>query len=144
MQATPATWAMLLASGWTPRAGMRLLSGGEALPRPVADALMAAGAEVWNLYGPTEITVWGTVARVAAEGASPLGEPVANTTLYVLDPVGSPARLGVPGELFIGGSGVTRGYLSRPGLTAERYVPDPFGAPGSRLYRTGDRVRRRT
>ena len=144
MQATPATWAMLLASGWTPRAGMRLLSGGEALPQSAADALLAAGAEVWNLYGPTEITVWCTAARVAAEGPIPLGEAVANTTLFVLDPAGDPAPLGVPGELFIGGAGVTRGYLNRPGLTAERFVPDPFGAPGSRLYRTGDRVRRRT
>jgi amino acid adenylation domain-containing protein len=143
MQATPATWAMLLASGWTPRAGMRVLSGGEALPRPVADALLAAGAEVWNLYGPTETTVWSAAARVQADGTIPLGEPLANTTLFVLDPAGSPAPLGVPGELFIGGSGVTRGYLHRPALTAERFVPDPFGAPGSRLYRTGDRVRRR-
>ncbi|MBW3570414.1 MAG: amino acid adenylation domain-containing protein, partial [Gemmatimonadetes bacterium] len=144
MQATPATWAMLLASGWAPRTGMRVLSGGEALPRTVADALLSAGAEVWNLYGPTETTVWSTSVRVPAEGAIPLGEPVANTTLYVLDPAGHPAPLGVPGELFIGGAGVTRGYLHRPALTAERFVPDPFGAAGNRLYRTGDRVRRRT
>jgi amino acid adenylation domain-containing protein len=143
MQATPATWAMLLASGWTPRAGMRLLSGGEALPRTSADALLDAGAEVWNVYGPTETTVWSTAVRVAAEGAIPLGDPIANTTLYVLEPAGGPAPLGVPGELFIGGAGVTRGYLHRPALTAERFVPDPFGAPGSRLYRTGDRVRLR-
>ncbi|HEX5872256.1 MAG TPA: amino acid adenylation domain-containing protein, partial [Longimicrobium sp.] len=143
MQATPATWAMLLASGWTPRAGMRLLSGGEALPRTTADALLAAGAEVWNLYGPTETTVWSAATRVPAAGAIPLGEAIANTTLYVLDAAGSPAPLGVPGELFIGGGGVTRGYLHRPALTAERFVPDPFGAAGSRLYRTGDRVRRR-
>jgi amino acid adenylation domain-containing protein len=143
MQATPATWTMLLGAGWTPRAGMRLLTGGEALPRLVADALLSAGAEVWNLYGPTEITVWATAGRVPAEGAIPLGQAVANTTLFVLDPAGSPAPLGVPGELFIGGAGVTRGYLHRPGMTAERYVPDPFGAPGSRLYRTGDLVRRR-
>src|SRR5688500_7595910 len=143
MQATPATWAMLLASGWTPRAGMRLLSGGEALPRTVADALLATGAELWNLYGPTETTIWSAVAPVPAEGAVPLGGAIANTTLYVLDPAGNPAPLGVPGELFIGGTGVARGYLGRPGLTAERFVPDPFGAAGSRLYRTGDRVRRR-
>ncbi|HEX2079484.1 MAG TPA: amino acid adenylation domain-containing protein, partial [Longimicrobium sp.] len=143
MQATPATWAMLLASGWTPRPGMRLLSGGEALPRTVADALLGAGAELWNLYGPTETTIWSATAPVPAEGAIPLGQAIANTTLYVLDPAGSPAPLGVPGELFIGGTGVARGYLNRPGLTAERFVPDPFGAPGSRLYRTGDRVRRR-
>ncbi|HEX5872111.1 MAG TPA: amino acid adenylation domain-containing protein, partial [Longimicrobium sp.] len=144
MQATPATWAMLLASGWTPRGGLRLLSGGEALPRSVADALQADGAELWNLYGPTETTVWSAAARVPAEGEIPLGAPIANTTLYVLDPAGNPAPLGVPGELFIGGAGVARGYLRRPALTAERFVPDAFGAPGSRLYRTGDRVRRRT
>ncbi|HEU0299474.1 MAG TPA: amino acid adenylation domain-containing protein, partial [Longimicrobium sp.] len=143
MQATPATWAMLLGSGWSPRPGMRLLSGGEALPRPVADALLGAGAEVWNLYGPTEVTVWASAAPVPAEGAIPLGDAIANTTLYVLDPAGSPAPLGVPGELLIGGAGVARGYLNRPGLTAERFVPDPFGAAGCRLYRTGDRVRRR-
>ncbi|HEU4884058.1 MAG TPA: amino acid adenylation domain-containing protein, partial [Longimicrobium sp.] len=143
MQATPATWTMLLASGWTPRAGMRLLSGGEALPRPAAGALIAAGSEVWNLYGPTETTVWSAASRVPVEGAIPLGEPIANTTLYVLDPAGNPSPLGIPGELFIGGTGVTRGYLNRPGLTADRFVPDPFGAHGGRLYRTGDRVRRR-
>jgi amino acid adenylation domain-containing protein len=143
MQATPATWAMLLASGWTPPAGLRVFSGGEALPRSVADALLAGGAELWNLYGPTETTIWSATAQVTAEGAVPLGGAIANTTLYVLDPAGNPAPLGVPGELFIGGAGVARGYLGRPGLTAERFVPDAFGAAGSRLYRTGDRVRRR-
>ncbi|HEX2207305.1 MAG TPA: amino acid adenylation domain-containing protein [Longimicrobium sp.] len=144
MQATPATWTMLLGAGWTPRAGMRLLSGGEALPRAAADALLAAGAEVWNVYGPTETTVWSAAARAGAADPIPLGDAIANTTLYVLEPAGSPAPLGVPGELFIGGAGLTRGYLGRPGLTAERFVPDPFGAPGSRLYRTGDRARRKT
>jgi amino acid adenylation domain-containing protein len=144
VQATPATWAMLLASGWTPPAAMRLLCGGEALPRTVADALLASGAELWNLYGPTETTIWSAVARVSAGGPVPLGEPIANTTLYVLDSAGGPAPLGVPGELHIGGTGVARGYLGRPALTAERFVPDPFGAAGTRLYRTGDRVRRRT
>jgi amino acid adenylation domain-containing protein len=143
MQATPATWSMLLAAGWTPRPGMRLLSGGETLPRAVADGLLSAGAELWNLYGPTETTIWSAAGRVAAEGEVLLGDAIANTTLYVLDPALNPAPLGVHGELYIGGTGVVRGYLRRPGLTAERFVPDPFGAPGSRLYRTGDRVRRR-
>ena len=143
VQATPATWAMLLGSGWTPRPGTRLLSGGEALPRATADALLAAGAELWNLYGPTETTVWTTAAPVPAEGTIPLGEPIAGTTLYLLEPSGEPAPPGVPGELYAGGAGVARGYLGRPALTAERFLPDPFGAPGSRLYRTGDRARRR-
>ncbi|HEX6909272.1 MAG TPA: amino acid adenylation domain-containing protein, partial [Longimicrobium sp.] len=143
VQATPATWAMLLAAGWTPRPGMRLLAGGEALPRGVADRLLAAGADLWNVYGPTETTIWSTAGRVAAEGEVTLGAPIANTTAYVLDPGLDPAPLGVFGELYLGGTGVARGYLHRPGLTAERFVPDPFGAPGSRLYRTGDRVRRR-
>ncbi len=141
VQATPATWAMLLTAGWTPRAGMRLLTGGEALTRPLADRLLAAGAEVWNMYGPTETTIWSSTGRVGAETIG-LGGPIANTALYVLDPALQPAPLGVYGELFIGGAGVARGYLARPGLTAERFVPDAFGAPGSRLYRTGDRVRR--
>jgi amino acid adenylation domain-containing protein len=142
VQATPATWTMLLASGWTPRPGLRLLTGGEALPRPVADALIGAGAELWNLYGPTETTVWCTAARVPAQGAIPLGAPVANAALYVLDAFGRPVPEGVPGELFIGGPGVTRGYLNRRGLTAEKFVPDPFSTqPGARMYRSGDRVR---
>ncbi|HST60441.1 MAG TPA: amino acid adenylation domain-containing protein, partial [Longimicrobium sp.] len=141
VQATPATWAMLLTAGWTPRAGMRLLTGGEALTRPLADRLLAAGAELWNMYGPTETTIWSSTGRVGAEPIT-LGGPIANTALYVLDPALNPAPLGVYGELFIGGAGVARGYLARPGLTAERFVPDAFGAPGSRLYRTGDRVRR--
>jgi amino acid adenylation domain-containing protein len=143
VQATPATWAMLLATGWTPRPGTRLLTGGEALPRGTADRLLAAGAELWNMYGPTETTIWSTTGRVPAEGDIDLGAPIANTAAYVLDPSLNAAPLGVFGELYLGGAGVARGYLHRPGLTAERFVPDPFGATGSRLYRTGDRVRRR-
>jgi amino acid adenylation domain-containing protein len=142
VQATPATWSMLLASGWRPRAGLRLLSGGEAMPGPMVDALLESGAELWNLYGPTETTVWCTAARVHPGAPIPLGDPICNAALYVLDALGRPAPTGVPGELFIGGAGMGRGYLGRRGLTAATFVPDPFaGAAGARMYRTGDRVR---
>ncbi|HEX2202459.1 MAG TPA: amino acid adenylation domain-containing protein [Longimicrobium sp.] len=142
MQATPATWRMLGEAGWTAPAGMTLLCGGEALPRELADALTAGGAALWNMYGPTETTVWSTTERVAPGEAITIGRPIANTRVYVLDARFRPAPVGVPGELCIGGDGVTRGYLGRPGMTAERFVPDPFAStPGARIYRTGDRAR---
>ena len=144
MQATPATWRMLVQSGWAGEPDLAVLCGGEALAPDLAAELLPRGRALWNLYGPTETTVWSAVHRVESADAIPLGHPVANTRLYVLDPAGQPCPPGVPGELFIGGDGVVRGYLRRPGLTAERFVPDPFsGEAGGRLYRTGDRVRRR-
>ncbi|HEV2149307.1 MAG TPA: amino acid adenylation domain-containing protein, partial [Longimicrobiaceae bacterium] len=145
MQATPATWQMLLEAGWEGTEGLRVLCGGEALPRELAERLLARCAALWNLYGPTETTVWSTALRVeAGEGAVPIGRPIANTTAYLLDGELRPVPLGAAGELYLGGDGVTRGYLGRPELTAERFVPDPFARkPGVRLYRTGDRVLRR-
>jgi|GEM_PF-192527 len=124
----------------------RVFCGGEALPAEVAARCRAAlGAEVVNLYGPTEAcidAVAGVAAPARAGATVPIGRPVANVRAYVLDPAGAPAPLGVPGELFLGGAGLARGYLGRPDLTAERFVPDPFApAPGGRLYRTGDLVR---
>ncbi|MFL6293834.1 MAG: amino acid adenylation domain-containing protein [Thermoanaerobaculia bacterium] len=144
MQATPATWRMLLEAGWQGRRDLKALCGGEALPRELADRLRARAGELWNVYGPTETTVWSAVHPVGeGSGPVPLGRPVANTGLYVADLWGGPAPLGVPGELWIAGEGLARGYLGRPDLTADRFVPDPFsGAPGARLYRTGDLVRR--
>ncbi len=143
MQATPATWRMLLESGWRGRAALRALCGGEALPGELAEALRGRCAELWNLYGPTETTIWSTVQRVEETASGvPIGRGIANTRLYVLDAAMEPAPVGVPGELYIGGAGVARGYLGRAALTAERFVPDGFGSEsGERLYRTGDRVR---
>ncbi|WP_220386635.1 amino acid adenylation domain-containing protein [Frankia sp. ArI3] len=142
MQATPSTWRMLLDAGWPGRGGMRVLTGGEALPAELAERLLATGVTLWNMYGPTETTIWSSVARIDA-GPVRLGEPIANTELHVLDDLDRPAPLGVPGELCIGGAGLARGYLGRPELTAEKFVAHPFETGlGDRLYRTGDLVRR--
>ena len=143
MQATPATYRMLLDAGWEAKPGLRVLCGGEAMPVSLAAALLERGVELWNMYGPTETTVWSTVARVTRpRQALSIGRPVANTSVYVLGPMLQPVAVGVPGELHIGGAGVTCGYLGRPELTAERFVDDPFDpTPGARLYRTGDLVR---
>ncbi|MEW2624086.1 amino acid adenylation domain-containing protein [Streptomyces sp. NPDC048106] len=141
LQATPATWHLLMQTGWhSPR--LRALTGGEALPPALADRMRGEVAEVWNVYGPTETTIWSTSHRLvpAGSGAVPIGRPIANTRVYVLDEHLEPVPVGVVGELFIGGEGVTRGYAGRPGLTAERFLADPFGS-GGRLYRTGDLAR---
>jgi amino acid adenylation domain-containing protein len=143
MQATPTTWRMLLDGGWSPPAGMMLMTGGEALPRELAERLLASGARLWNLYGPTETTVWSSATEVVSgTGAVLLGGAIAGMAYYVLSPEGEPVPVGVFGELYIGGVGLGRSYLGRPGLTADRFVPNPFaGEPGARMYRTGDRVR---
>jgi amino acid adenylation domain-containing protein len=143
MQATPATWRMLLDTGWTNPSRVRILCGGEALPRGLANGLLASGAEVWNLYGPTETTIWSTVQRVGPAGDPvPIGRPIANTQLYVLDAHRQPVPVNVPGELYIGGAGLARGYHNRPELTAERFIAHPFATDAqARLYRTGDQVR---
>jgi amino acid adenylation domain-containing protein/thioester reductase-like protein len=147
MQATPATWRLLLAAGWRHTPHLRALCGGEALPRDLAGHLLERCAEVWNLYGPTETTIWSTLHRVTRAGLEqstsvPIGRPIANTQVYVLDNHLQPVPPGVSGELYIGGLGVALGYLNRPELTAERFLPDPFaGQPGARLYRTGDHAR---
>ncbi|HVR98610.1 MAG TPA: condensation domain-containing protein, partial [Thermoanaerobaculia bacterium] len=140
MQATPATWAMLVESGWHPKPGLKALCGGEALPRALADKLLSKVDELWNVYGPTETTVWSACHRVTpGEGQVPLGLPLGNTTLHLLGRWGEQVPVGAAGELLIGGEGLARGYHGRPDLTAERFVP---GAGGSRLYRTGDLARR--
>lgn len=141
MQATPSTWRLLLESGWRGRAGLKALSGGEALPRDLAEQLLGAGLELWNMYGPTETTIWSAVEPVVSgEAAVPIGRPIANTSLYVLGEGMSLLPRGALGELYIGGYGLARGYLNRRELTAERFVANPF-LQGERLYRTGDRAR---
>jgi amino acid adenylation domain-containing protein len=140
MQATPATWRLLLESDWRPARPLRAWSGGEALPPEVAAGLLSAGHRPANLYGPTETTIWSAAGEVGDPGRITLGRAVANTGLYVLDERMRPVPAGATGELHIGGAGVARGYLGRPGLTAERFVPSPFSA-GERLYRTGDLAR---
>jgi non-ribosomal peptide synthetase component F len=120
-----------------------MLCGGEALPRDLADRLLPLGSELWNMYGPTETTIWSLVERVLPGEAHPgIGRPIANTQVYILDAAGRPVPVGVPGELYIGGAGLARGYLKRPELTTERFVRDPFSTtPGARMYRTGDLAR---
>jgi len=143
MQATPATWTLLLEGGWSGRPGLTVLAGGEALPSSLAGRLLERVGALWNVYGPTETTVWSALHPVtAAEGRIPIGRPLANTTIHLLDQGGDPVPVGVGGELCIGGEGLARGYHGRPDLTAERFVPDPFGPAGGRLYRTGDLARR--
>ena len=143
LQATPATWRMLLDAGWKGSPGLSMLCGGEALPRSLADRLLPMGRALWNLYGPTETTIWSSAWRVEpGEGPVLIGGPIAETRLLVLDARMRPVPAGVTGELHIGGAGVARGYLGRPGLTADRFAPDPFAkSPGARVYKTGDLAR---
>nr|WP_269141634.1 amino acid adenylation domain-containing protein [Nostoc commune] len=165
MQATPATWRLLLASGWQGKPDLKILCGGEALDTSLAAQLLSSNKEVWNLYGPTETTIWSAVQQLRNDESITIGRPIANTQFYVLDDHLQPVPVGVAGELYIGGAGVARGYWQRPDLTAEGFVANPFTPPptpplakgrgareelwrgintiasGFSLYKTGDRVR---
>ncbi|AUX29427.1 MULTISPECIES: non-ribosomal peptide synthase/polyketide synthase [Sorangium] len=143
IQATPATYKLLLEAGWEGDRNLKILVGGEAVPRALADALLDRAASVWNMYGPTETTIWSCVHPIDRRGGPvPIGRPIANTSVYLLDDGLCPVPVGVPGELYIGGAGLARGYHRRPALTAERFVVDPFSSePGARMYRTGDLCR---
>lgn len=140
MQATPATWRLLLDADWTGSPGLKVLCGGEALPPRLAEQLLERCGELWNMYGPTETTIWSTCERVTNPAGLTIGTPIGNTSVYILDPNKRPVPIGVVGDLYIGGSGVAGGYLDRPELTSERFVPDPW-KPGARMYMTGDRAR---
>jgi acyl-CoA synthetase (AMP-forming)/AMP-acid ligase II len=135
-----------LEAGWTSSNPFKALVGGEAMPKDLADHLIACGVELWNMYGPTETTVWSTCARISdTSNGITIGTPIANTVVRVLDAQRNLCPIGVPGELCIGGDGVALGYWNRPELTADRFIPDPFSIiPGATLYRTGDRARWRS
>ena len=144
MQATPATWQLLLEAGWQGDASLRVLCGGEAMEARLAQELAARSRELWNLYGPTETTIWSSVSKVDGRSPVTIGVPIANTQLYVLDEHWQAVPIGVAGELYIAGDGLARGYLQRPELTAEKFVANPYsGRAGARMYRTGDLVRYR-
>jgi amino acid adenylation domain-containing protein/thioester reductase-like protein len=150
MQATPATWRLLLATGWQGDKQLKILSGGEAMIRSLADRLMECCGSLWNMYGPTETTIWSAVYQVQpGTDAVSIGQPIANTQIYIIDQgcqrKGDVLRempCGQAGELHIGGDGLARGYLNRVEMTAQRFVPDPFSSKsGARLYKTGDLAR---
>jgi amino acid adenylation domain-containing protein len=145
LQPTPATWRLLLAAGWKGTPTLKMVSTGEALSADLARELLPRGKALWNLYGPTETTIWSTAGQItSAQGPIHIGRPLANTQVYILDQTLQPVPVGVAGELFIGGDGLARGYLDRPELTAEQFISHPFGArPGERLYRTRDLARYR-
>ena len=140
MQATPATWNMLMTANWQGKQNLKVLCGGEAMTQNLAEQLLAKSAAVWNMYGPTETTVWSSVSQVDCS-ANPvcIGLPIANTQFYVLDKQQQPLSIGIPGELYIGGAGLARGYLNKSQLTEEKFVLNCFNRDTSdRLYRTGD------
>ncbi|MEY4518514.1 MAG: hypothetical protein RLZZ499_1113, partial [Cyanobacteriota bacterium] len=143
MQPTPITWRLLLKAGWQGNSNLKAVSTGEALPRELANRLLPMVSELWNLYGPTETTIWSTGCQVQTGAqAINIGKPISNTQVYILDANLQPVPIGVPGELHIGGDGVTKGYLNRSELTEEKFISNPFSsAPNSKLYKTGDLVR---
>ncbi|GCE09110.1 hypothetical protein KDAU_64390 [Dictyobacter aurantiacus] len=143
MQATPVTWKLLLANGWDGNPDLVALCGGETLPKNLADELKMRVKLLWNVYGPTETTIWSCSCHISPEVSHiTIGYPIANTQIYILDQRMQPVPVGVTGELYIGGAGLARGYLYRPDITAEKFLPNPFSkSSGTRLYRTGDLAR---
>lgn len=140
MQATPATWFMLMEAGWQGNKRLKALCGGEAMPRELANKLVSLCGSVWNMYGPTETTVWSTLAQLSVgEGAVPIGKPLDNTEILILDEHLRPVQPGETGEIYIGGAGVARGYRGKPELTRERFIDYDDQATGRlTIYKTGD------
>ncbi|MTI27449.1 non-ribosomal peptide synthetase, partial [Fulvivirga kasyanovii] len=138
MQATPSTWRMILAAEWEGCDKLNLLCGGEALSAELAKSLIERCRSLWNMYGPTEATIWASVAKVDADATINLGEPVDNMDMMVLQEDGASCAVGVPGEVYISGVGLAIGYLNRPVESAERFVERKVGGVKKRLYKTGD------
>ena len=142
MQATPATWQLLITAGWSGNEQLKILCGGEALPAHLASQLLHRCASLWNMYGPTETTIWSAASQIKTDGKIvPISQAIANTQLYILDQYSQLVPVGVAGELHIGGEGLARGYFNRPDLTAEKFIPNPFSKKATRLYKTGDLAR---
>lgn len=141
MQATPAGWRLLLESGWTGTPGLTMVCGGEALPPALAQSLSGAGRALWNVYGPTETTIWSTATQVSDPSRITIGKPLGNTQLYVMSAYGQLQPPGIPGELWIGGAGLADGYLKDDAATSSRFITMPTGGESARVYRTGDLVR---
>ncbi|GAB3904436.1 hypothetical protein GCM10028803_33870 [Larkinella knui] len=139
LQATPSTWRMLLDAGWDKPLPLKALCGGEALSTDLAEKLTAKCTELWNMYGPTETTIWSTVKKIGQGEPITIGRPINNTQVYILDEFLKPVPEETVGEIYIAGDGVARGYLNRPELTGERFLKNPFDpSSGSVMYRTGD------
>ena len=143
MQATPSTWRMMLDAGWNKPSPVKIFCGGEPLPRDLADQLIDLSSELWNMYGPTETTIYSIIKRIRKDELITIGQPINHTQIYLYNEQMELVQDGETGEIFIGGEGVAAGYLNQPELTAERFLPDPFSSdPWARLYKTGDLARR--
>jgi thioesterase domain-containing protein/acyl carrier protein len=142
LQATPSTFRLLIEAGWRGSPVLKVLVGGEAVPGELAEQLIERAHSVWNMYGPTETTIWSTIQPLRRGEPVTIGRPIANTTVYILDRHLRPVPQGISGELYLGGDGLARGYLGRPELTNERFIANPF-VEGVRIYRTGDLARYR-
>lgn len=144
MQATPATWRLLIEANWSGSDTFKILCGGEALTRELANELLGRCGSLWNMYGPTETTIWSSVSKISTTtGAIFLGEPIANTQLYVLDTNLEPLPPGIAGELHIGGDGLARGYFNQPDLTSAKFIQtSSLNGSDTKIYKTGDLVRR--
>ncbi|TCS93648.1 non-ribosomal peptide synthetase [Hazenella coriacea] len=140
IQATPVTWTMLFQSGWKNEEGVKILCGGEALPPKLKQNFISTGSEAWNMYGPTETTIWSTIQRIQEGEPITIGKPIANTYVYIVDQQLKPVPVGHVGELCIAGEGLARGYYNQSVLTAEKFIDNPF-RPETKLYKTGDLAR---
>jgi amino acid adenylation domain-containing protein len=140
MQATPYTWRIMLEAGWNASNPIKAICGGEALPKELAERIIPRAESLWNVYGPTETTIWSTIKQITAD-SNPItvGRPIDNTAIYILDNSLNPLAPGTTGEIYIGGDGVAKGYLNHPGLTDEKFIRDSFSnKPRAKMYRTGD------